>query len=252
MSTGRFCWHDLMTLDSKAAQAFYGALLGWRFGDRDVGSDAPYVHIHDGLKGTGGVVQMNPDDQVPPHWMLYVTVDDCDAAVEQAISLGGQKLVGPIDIAGTGRFAVIADDQGAAISVIALQEEEPEPGPDHRPAPNQFCWYSIAAADPEKAKAFYGALFGWTCVEMSMGGETKNQVFQRNGIPVAGLNPLQGAPTSHWATAIAVDDLDAQHERAIGLGATGILAPMPLGTMGKMSVIADPTGAVVSLFQSLE
>lgn len=251
MSKGRFCWHDLMTPDPAAARSFYGSLLGWTFKDVDMGDAGTYTMIHDGTEDTGGLMEMAASEGLPPHWMLYVTVEDCDAACAQAKGLGGDVKVGPIDIPGTGRFAVLADDQGAYISIIALKNESPEKGPDDRPAAGQFCWYTIATDAPDKAKAFYGALFGWDCVEMTMGGDAKSLVFTRGGMPTAGLGPQNGAPMPYWATAIAVSDLDTSHEKAIGLGATGIMAPMALGTMGRLSVIADPTGSMVSLFQWL-
>ncbi|MEZ4322158.1 MAG: VOC family protein [Myxococcota bacterium] len=249
MSQGRFCWHDLMTTKPDAGREFYGALLGWTFTQEDMGEGGPYTMIHDGTEATGGIVKMSEDDGLPSHWMLYVTVDDCEAAVAKAKSLGGACHVGPLDIPGTGRFAVLADDQGAYFSVIALKNEGAEKGPDARPANGQFCWYTVAVGDPAKAKAFYGALFGWECLEMSMGGDAKSEVFKRNGLPIAGIGPLNGAPTAYWSTAIAVDDLDAKHEKAIGLGATGLMPPMDLGTMGRMSLITDPAGATITLFQ---
>ena len=82
MSTGRFCWHDLMTMEAEKGRAFYGELLGWTFEEMDMGNESPYIMINDGTEGTGGIVQMSEDDQVPPHWMLYVTVEDCEGLLD--------------------------------------------------------------------------------------------------------------------------------------------------------------------------
>jgi predicted enzyme related to lactoylglutathione lyase len=62
---------------------------------------------------------------MPPCWGVYFQVTDCDAAVAKVTSLGGRKYMGPMDVAGVGRFAVVADPQGAAFSVIRLD------GPGH-------------------------------------------------------------------------------------------------------------------------
>ena len=57
---------------------------------------------------------------VPPHWMIYITVADCDARAAQAKQLGGGVCVPPTDIANVGRFAVVNDPQGATFSLIQL------------------------------------------------------------------------------------------------------------------------------------
>jgi hypothetical protein len=57
---------------------------------------------------------------VPPHWMIYVTVANCDERAARAGQLGGQICVPPTDIPNVGRFAVIADPQGAAFSLIQM------------------------------------------------------------------------------------------------------------------------------------
>jgi predicted enzyme related to lactoylglutathione lyase len=59
--------------------------------------------------------------EVPPHWNVYFIVDDTDKAVEQIKSLGGELVLGPMDIE-PGRFAVVGDDQGAHFNVITMTE----------------------------------------------------------------------------------------------------------------------------------
>ena len=56
--------------------------------------------------------------KMPPMWGAYVTVDDVDASAEQAEALGGKLVMGPQDIPDVGRFCVICDPQGAALSLI--------------------------------------------------------------------------------------------------------------------------------------
>jgi predicted enzyme related to lactoylglutathione lyase len=57
---------------------------------------------------------------VPPHWMIYITVADCTERAARAGQLGGQICVPPTDIPNVGRFAVIADPQGAAFALIQM------------------------------------------------------------------------------------------------------------------------------------
>ncbi|HEU5171843.1 MAG TPA: VOC family protein [Gemmatimonadales bacterium] len=60
---------------------------------------------------------------VPPHWLIYVAVDDRDATVAKARDLGGSVIVPPADVPTVGRFAILADPQGAVFSVIRLEQQ---------------------------------------------------------------------------------------------------------------------------------
>ena len=62
---------------------------------------------------------------VPPHWMIYVTVTDCDRSAAKIKELGGKVCVPPTDIPHVGRFSVVNDAQGAVFSVIKLTEVRP-------------------------------------------------------------------------------------------------------------------------------
>jgi predicted enzyme related to lactoylglutathione lyase len=55
---------------------------------------------------------------VPPYWMPYFQVTDCDASTGKATELGGQVTVPPMDIPNTGRFSVISDPQGALLAMF--------------------------------------------------------------------------------------------------------------------------------------
>jgi predicted enzyme related to lactoylglutathione lyase len=120
MKSGTFCWNELMTTDAKAATTFYTALFGWRADEQDMGG-MKYTMLKSGDTSAGGLMQMPSEMRgVPTHWMSYVTVDDCDAAVKRSQRLGGKTVVPPTDIPNVGRFATIQDPQGAHVSVIKL------------------------------------------------------------------------------------------------------------------------------------
>jgi predicted enzyme related to lactoylglutathione lyase len=75
--------------------------------------------------GGGSVAGMMPMDdsfpaEVPAHWRVYFAVDDADATAARATELGGAVHVPPMDIPGQGRFAALADRDGAMFSVIKL------------------------------------------------------------------------------------------------------------------------------------
>ena len=70
----------------------------------------------------GGMLQMTAEWKgIPPHWMVYFAVADCDAIAKNAKSRGGRIKVPPTDIPGVGRFSVIQDPQGAVCSIIQLE-----------------------------------------------------------------------------------------------------------------------------------
>src|SRR5206468_11526338 len=67
------------------------------------------------------MLQIRPDwGNVPPNWMPYVAVADCDAGARKAASLGGKVIRAPTDIPNVGRFAVLGDPQGAVFAIIKL------------------------------------------------------------------------------------------------------------------------------------
>lgn len=118
---GMFCWNELMTRDPEAAGKFYSELVGWNPVDSGMPGMA-YTLLKVGEKDAGGMMAMPAEvpAEVPSHWMSYITVDDVDAAAKKVTELGGQLLHGPMDIPNVGRFCVIQDPTGAAVSLIKL------------------------------------------------------------------------------------------------------------------------------------
>jgi predicted enzyme related to lactoylglutathione lyase len=115
---GAFSWSELMTGDPEAAAAFYGKLFGWRVETMDMGT-GPYHVVKVGDTSVAGIMKMPAEaGPMPPAWGCYVTVDNTDATLAQATALGGKIVAPAMDIPGVGRMAVIADPQGAVISVM--------------------------------------------------------------------------------------------------------------------------------------
>ena len=89
------------------------------------GRDASAVALVAGLlasgRSVGGCMTLPPEAAgVPPHWMNYITVADCDGAARKAEGLGAKVVFGPMDVPSVGRFATLLDPQGAAVSIIKL------------------------------------------------------------------------------------------------------------------------------------
>jgi hypothetical protein len=117
---GGWFWNELFTPDAKAAVAFYQKAFGFDVEATDIGAHGTYYLLKDASgRMRAGVMQQPPGMTTPAHWLPYVQVADCDAAVAKAMQLGAQAtMVPPTDIPDVGRFAVLLDPVGATIVVI--------------------------------------------------------------------------------------------------------------------------------------
>jgi predicted enzyme related to lactoylglutathione lyase len=113
-------WNELQTRDLAAAAAFYQGLFGWTLKSASNFLDGAYkLFVRDGRE-VGGMLAIGEDwGPVPPNWSIYFGVRDCDAEVAKCEWLGGKVLAPAMEIAGVGRFAHLADAQGAVFAVIA-------------------------------------------------------------------------------------------------------------------------------------
>lgn len=117
---GTLCWNELYTTDLEAARRFYGELFAWS-SHMLPGTDPPVVMFEHGERPAASAMRIQPGwGAVPPHWMVYFAVDDCDRIVELATELGGKVVVPPKEAGDAGRFATVADPQGAHFAVIRL------------------------------------------------------------------------------------------------------------------------------------
>ena len=118
---GSLCWNELMTTDTQKAGDFYTGLFGW---GKDVQNFGPmeYTMFTNEGRPTAGMLQITPEmGPIPPNWLIYFAVDDCDATVQKASELGANVMKPADDIPGIGRFAILTDPQGAAFAIIKLE-----------------------------------------------------------------------------------------------------------------------------------
>jgi len=232
-------WHELYTSDVDAATSFYAELLGAEI-ERAQMTELEYPMLKkDGRTHAGFFFKDAEHEQVPSHWYPYFEVDDVDAAVEQAKSLGSDVFHGPATVEEAGiRLAVLGDPQHATFGVLT----SPNPAPS-----GLFVWDELHAADVEAAKRYYSELLGWT-TESFMDGY---DVFKAGETLAGGLMPKsEDLPVAAWLSYIAVDDTDAATTKARELGATLLMEPTTMENVGRFSVLADPTGAAFGLHHS--
>ena len=114
---GSVSWNENLSRDYDRNKAFYQAVFGYEFGD--IGAGFAYSTLKVGGTEVGGIGELDASSaDMPAHWSVYFTVEDTDAIVARAGSLGGSTLRPAWDTP-YGRMAVVADDIGAAFYLIS-------------------------------------------------------------------------------------------------------------------------------------
>jgi uncharacterized protein len=262
------CWVDTGQPDPDAAARFYGGVFGWELSDQmPPDSEGRYYMARLRGRDVAAVGSQFPPG-APVVWSTYICVEDADATAAKAKEAGGQVLSEPFDVFDAGRMAVLGDPEGAAISVWQPGRTI---GAQLVNEPGTWNFSELNTRDPERAKAFYGTVFGWEADEIGMGDI---QLFRRPGYgdflesidpgtrerqagigappgfedAVAWLAPMHSPQFSddvppHWSITFAVDDADAAAAKAEELGGTVLMPPTDLPWV-RQTVLRDPQGAV--------
>jgi predicted enzyme related to lactoylglutathione lyase len=237
-----------MTTDPDAAIAFYRKIVGWGLlpWDQD-----PSYRMFTAAGTPVGAVMTLPEQAreagAPPHWLFYVAVPDADAAVRQAKSLGGSAYV-EMEIPSVGRFAVLADPQGAVFAVIQPSEDSSDH--DGAKALGEFSWNELATTDSKAAWEFYRAMFGWDeAGSMDMGPGGTYQMFGREGLPLGGIydKPPEMPAPPHWLCYALVANADRAANAVTRHGGKILNGPMDVPGGDRIVQCMDPQGAVFAL-----
>jgi uncharacterized protein len=259
------CWIDTNQPDVDAAAAFYSGLFGWEIEDAmPPGSEHPYLMAR--LRG-GDVAGINAIADGARHavtWDTYIWVASADVTVAKVRDAGGTVRTEPTDVMDAGRTAVFADPEGAVFCVWEPNQHRGAAVVNEHGSVN---FNNLNTRDPEGARAFYGAVFGWGTLPMGGGAEAWTlpgygdhlelltpgtlERMAAMGAPagfadvVATLTPLaaddSGVP-AHWGVTFATDDADATARKAGELGGQVIAPPFDAPWV-RMTMIADPQGA---------
>jgi len=248
---GRFVWHDLMTNDPASSLAFYTELFGWGTREVEMGGMGSYTFFNAGGRENGGMVEMDPAQGLPSHWLSYLTVDDVDELVQRAGELGIEVKFPPTDIPEVGRFAVVTDPTGAHFAPFKGLRPAPE-DPEGPPAPGAFCWNELLTRDPSGAADFYERLCGWSREDVEMGETGSYTLFKRGDRDAAGMMamPPQARGPCTWLLYVAVEDVDAAAKRIAELKGSVYVQPTGIPGVGRFAVGADPNGATFAVYKS--
>ncbi len=236
---GRFVWRELATTDPQKAVAFYSELFGWKIKETDMGGGAKYYLVHAGDKQIGGI--WPAEKGMPTFWGGYVSVADVDATAKKATSAGGKVFKEPMEIPNVGRFAVIADGQGAVTMPFKSAQGDQDPAD---PKLGEFCWESLSTTSTKAAVDFYTKVYGWEVKEFAPG----MPYFAAGDAQVASYMEQPGVHPS-WLSYVAVEKLGDARDRAKRLGAKILMEEVPVPGIGKFCVIQDPFGGVIAPFE---
>jgi predicted enzyme related to lactoylglutathione lyase len=114
-------WNTLVTRDREGATKLLESAFGLRAAEQDFGG-GPTTILMLGEDGVAGLMDPVPGmpESVPAFWGVTFAVTDADATLARAVQLGANETVAPIDMAGVGRLAGVADPWGAQFNFIAL------------------------------------------------------------------------------------------------------------------------------------
>jgi predicted enzyme related to lactoylglutathione lyase len=258
------CWVDTSQPDPEAAVAFYRGLFGWEFEDvMPGGSEGQYYigRIRGGdVAAIGSIPESAPQMAV---WNSYVWVDSADETASKARAAGGAAMTEPFDVMDAGRMAVLSDPEGAVFCVWQAKNNK---GAQIVNEHGSLNFNGLATRDPDRAKTFYGAVFGWETLRLPAGvmwtlpgyGDhleanspgLREQMAQM-GAPegfidvVAAVTPITADDSetpAHWSVTFGVDDADATAAKARELGGEVVAGPFD-APWTRMAVIRDPQGA---------
>ncbi len=116
--------------------------------------------------------------------------------------------------------------------------------------PNPFVHVELSTTDTDKAKAFYSKLFGWKLQDMEMPVGTYTMIDVGDGTGGGMLKQQIPGAGSAWMAYVLVDDIKAATAQAKALGATVMKDVDEVPDMGWLSIIEDPTGAMLGLWQA--
>ena len=247
-------WYELMTDDPDGARAFYGAVVGWRIGERLPGDQDYRMIGRDDGGFAGGMLGLTDEMRqhgAKPMWLGYVGVDDVDRTASQVEAKGGKVLMSAFDIP-QGRIAMVADPQGNPIYVMkpVPPAEKPDAQSDvfSPDAEQRIGWNELSAADPVAARQFYGALFGWVSDEFMDMGEFGEYRFldvagQRIGA-ICGVGPSSSAG---WRYYIRVPSIAAAVDAVKAGGGSISMGPHEVPTGDHIIIGNDPQGAEFAL-----
>jgi predicted enzyme related to lactoylglutathione lyase len=250
---GSFNWFELATTDQSAAKEFYSQLFGYEIVDSPMGPGQVYTMFKLEGKDAAAAYGLSAEklaQGMPPHWDIYISVENADETAAKIKSLGGTLIAPPFDAMTYGRMAVASDPTGGVFCIWQPLSHIGSriAGPD-----GTVCWADLRTLDPEAASRFYAGVFGWEMVKTP--NDPSNYMHIKNGETfIGGIPPAHYLPPNvpaHWLLTFMASDVDGTTAKAASLGGKVLMPPMEIPGTGRFSIVQDPQGAALSLFQPM-
>jgi predicted enzyme related to lactoylglutathione lyase len=251
VSRGRFVWYELLTTEPEAAQHFYKQLLGWD--TQPWGGGGGYTMWTNQGQALGGVLSLPEPARkagAPPHWLASISTPDLDGTIAQAQKLGGKVLVPTTEMPEVGRWAVLADPQGAAFT--AYTPSGSPPVRDTPPRVGEISWHELlTTTDADTAFRFYQALFGWEKTDEHDVGPPigKYLIYGLDGVHFGGMFKMTGGPPPQFWLYARVADVNQGAAKVKELGGRILQGPMEVPGGDHIVQITDPQGTAFALHQ---
>lgn len=239
-AAGTPSWVELSTPDAEAALAFYGGLFGWEATEGSADHGGYRTWLLDG-ESVGG---LNPMGEQAA-WVTYVATGDAQVTADRVRVAGGTVITGPMEVGELGRMVLFTDREGVFLGAWQAGTLR---GADRVNAPGALAWNDLNTHDLERAKAFYGGVFGWDPAEQDIDG-TNYVVWEVGGRGIGGAVQVPAGAPAQWVVWFAVEDRDATVARVGELGGAVLEAQLDVPGVGLMGVLADPQGAFFGVLQ---
>ncbi len=237
-------WYELMTPDSGASASFYEGVIGWRVAQPTAGP-MDYRQIDTGSAAVGGMLALSPqmlEGGARPGWMVYIGVDDVDAAAGELVRNGGSIHIPPRDLPGVGRMAMVADPQGTAFYIMRGFSEEDSKAWE-RTGMGKCNWQELSSPDPEAARRFYADVFGWSFPDsMPMPGGGSYEFIDVGGQTIGAIMPAGREQPDGWMLYFRAPDIDRAAANVKESGGTVRSGPMEVPGGDRIITAADPQG----------
>lgn len=233
------CWADLQAPDVDTAKTFYGDVLGWTYADTEADYGGYAIAQARGV-AAAGIGPQQPG--APAAWTLYLASDDVDATATAISEYGGTVLLPPGDVGPLGRMLIAADPTGAAYGVWQAKTHI---GAGIVNEPGGLTWEDLRSPDPDSARAFYTAVFGYRTEALPEAGPDYTTFSLPNErAPLGGMGGMMGAEghPAHWVVYFGVPDAAAA-VAATERGGGSVLMRDFDTPYGRMAGLADPSGA---------
>jgi hypothetical protein len=245
---GKFVWADLFTGDPAAATKFYTGLFDWTAEPVTQNGRSYTVFSSDGHPVAGLAVRRNATPNKLSRWIVYVAVDDLDAAVGRVAPAGGNVRAPARAVANRGRQAIVTDSEGSPVGLLQSSSGE---SADNEPAPGEWNWFELYASDPRLATAFYHNVFAFDVKPDDRTARKNDYLLLTSDSPRAGVAPLPVDPDSQtgWLGVVRVKNMDDSVAKVTKLGGQVLVSPRPVAYESRFAIISDPTGGTVGLVE---